>query len=212
MASRARIKSKGQLTWQCNKCAVKLVQLNRKFGQIPAELANLSEARQQAFFASEENICEKLTRELLAIEESGSYFECGGQFLPLGVWRTKGYDAEAIETKSEAKDKDWHPVLGETYRVRLIAKGERAWSGEKSTHVAAAKSSSNKRKALPPNAVEPVENETADPSQSNNSSSDSSSSSSSSSSDKKKRNQRNRRKKRRVPKSRKHPTRKRKNK
>ena len=114
LASRARIKSKGQLTWQCNKCAVKLVQLNRKFGQIPAELANLSEARQQAFFASEENICEKLTRELLAIEESGSYFECGGQFLPLRVWRTMGYDAEAIETKSEAKDKDCHPVLGET--------------------------------------------------------------------------------------------------
>ena len=135
-------------------------------------------------------------------------FECGGQFLPLGVWRTKGYDAEAIETKTEAKDKDWHPVLGETYRVRLISKGERAWSGEKSTHVAAAKSRGNKRKALPPTAVESLENETADPSQSNNSSSDSSSSSSS---DKKKKKSK-KSKKKRVPKSRKRPTRKRKKK
>ena len=196
LASRCRIKSKGQLTWQCDKCAVKLVQLHRSFGStMPPELASLSEARQQEFFAAEENIAEKVSRELMTIEESGSYFECGGQLLPLGVWRTKGYDAEAIETKSEAKDKAWHPVLGDTYRVRLIAKGERKWSGEKTTATAAAKSSSKKRKALPPIAVEKVENETADPSQSDNHSSDSSSSSNSSSSDKKKRKNSNEKKK-----------------
>ncbi len=45
----------------------------------------------------------------------------GGTFLPLGAWQAKGFDVVAIESRSHASDVVMHPVLGKTYRVRLLS-------------------------------------------------------------------------------------------
>ena len=49
-----------------------------------------------------------------------AYME-GGTFMPLGAWAAKGFDRNAIETKSLPADVREHPVLGRTYRVRLVS-------------------------------------------------------------------------------------------
>ncbi len=63
--------------------------------------------------------------ELTTTEVHGEFYETGGEFLPLSVWSTMGYDPAAIAAKSLPKDKKMHPVLGETFRVCVLRKGHR---------------------------------------------------------------------------------------
>ena len=49
-----------------------------------------------------------------------AYME-GGTFMPLGAWVAKGFDGNAIETKTLPSDVKEHPVLGKTLRVRLVS-------------------------------------------------------------------------------------------
>ena len=49
-----------------------------------------------------------------------AYME-GGTFMPLGAWTAKGFDGNAIETKSLPCDVREHPVLGRTFRVKLVS-------------------------------------------------------------------------------------------
>ena len=49
-----------------------------------------------------------------------AYME-GGTFMPLGAWMAKGFDGDAIETKSLPRDVKEHPVLGKTFRVKLVS-------------------------------------------------------------------------------------------
>jgi hypothetical protein len=44
-----------------------------------------------------------------------------GIFLPLADWEAKGYDISAIEARSHASDVMEHPLLGKTFRVRLVS-------------------------------------------------------------------------------------------
>lgn len=46
-------------------------------------------------------------------------FAEGGEYLPLGVWTARGFDAQRIEELSRPEDREQHPVLGMTYRVRI---------------------------------------------------------------------------------------------
>jgi hypothetical protein len=55
-------------------------------------------------------------------EEVDSYF-CGGEFLPLAVWATRGFNTEAIQAKSLKDDIKEDRVLGTVYRVRIIRTG-----------------------------------------------------------------------------------------
>ena len=49
-------------------------------------------------------------------------FAEGGEYLPLSVWATRGFDTEAVRTKSRPSDKMEDEVLGTVYRVRIISK------------------------------------------------------------------------------------------
>ena len=49
-----------------------------------------------------------------------AYME-GGTFMPLGAWIAKGFDGNAIETKTLPGDVKEHPVLGRTFRVKLVS-------------------------------------------------------------------------------------------
>ena len=49
-----------------------------------------------------------------------------GQFLPLGVWKAKGFDGDAIERNALAGDKAWDAKWGWwTYRVVLYSDFQR---------------------------------------------------------------------------------------
>ena len=45
----------------------------------------------------------------------------GGTFLPLSVWKSKGYDVERIMEHSLPEDIREHDVLGPCYRVKLLS-------------------------------------------------------------------------------------------
>ena len=58
-------------------------------------------------------------------ETHGEFYEDAGEFLPLSVWAVKGYDPQVIEQGALDKDKRFHPVLGQTFRVNIIRGGHR---------------------------------------------------------------------------------------
>lgn len=132
---KCRLLSKKAGTWRCDNCHTKITQLYRGFGEWPLkQFAGLPEEEQRTFFKGLStstgvdaiNKCKEL---LSKKEEHERFYECGGEFLPLGVWRTRGYDEDAIEAKSADDDKQAHPVLGLTYRVRLLKTGNRGLEG-----------------------------------------------------------------------------------
>lgn len=48
-------------------------------------------------------------------------FAENGEFLPLGVWQVRGFDTALIQAKSLPQDRQVHPILGDTYRLRLVS-------------------------------------------------------------------------------------------
>jgi hypothetical protein len=137
--SKCRIMSKARQAWKCNGCHSKEHQLRRRFGQWPLEaFSGSSDEKRQAFMARLDGMnasalateCEKF----VSSEEHEEYYQDGGEFLPLSVWASRGFNTEAISTQSGPSDIKEHSVLGCTYRVRIISSGNRGARGIKRTH------------------------------------------------------------------------------
>ena len=54
------------------------------------------------------------------VQDVGGEYHHGGGFLPLGVWKTLGFEAAHIEKKSLPEDVMEHHELGKLYRVPLL--------------------------------------------------------------------------------------------
>ena len=61
---------------------------------------------------------EQLTSHELSEESSAE----GGEYLPLGVWATRGFDVTRIEQHTRDDDKRICPVLGICFRLRILSK------------------------------------------------------------------------------------------
>ena len=68
---------------------------------------------------------------LLRTEEKEDYLDDKGEFLPLSVWVSQGYDGTDIVTNTPATDKKTHPVLGLVYRVAILSTCNRGAKGMK---------------------------------------------------------------------------------
>jgi hypothetical protein len=53
------------------------------------------------------------------------YYDQRGEWQPLSVWHTRGYDVRAIESKSTAANRKDHPVFGKVYRVVMEVDGNK---------------------------------------------------------------------------------------
>jgi hypothetical protein len=60
---------------------------------------------------------------ITAMEETREFYIEGGEYLPLGVWMTRGFDAVHIKERSRDSDVIQDPVLGTVYRVRILQRG-----------------------------------------------------------------------------------------
>ena len=136
VATKCRLLSKRSGSWRCDGCNCKVVQLFRGFGTWPsAEFRGLPEADQQAFFKSlgshsSGSAAVAKAKELLAAHEKHeTFYEYGGQFLPLSVWGTKGFDVSLIEAKTLPEDRNNHAVLGPCFRVKIMSGGSRGSEG-----------------------------------------------------------------------------------
>ena len=63
------------------------------------------------------------------------FYTHGGDFLPLSVWATRGFNTQSIADHTLEGDKRLHPVLGLTYRVKILAIGERGEENVRTRHV-----------------------------------------------------------------------------
>ena len=67
---------------------------------------------------------QKLLDELLVSSDTRSeYFQDGGEFLPLSVWAVRGFDTDRIAAHTRPEDRKEDMVLGLTFRVRILSKG-----------------------------------------------------------------------------------------
>lgn len=89
------------------------------FGVLPTQ------AQQQEFFASVRGMGAQATIEhienVLQRETVSERFAEGGEFLPLSVWETRGFDISKFENCRE-EDKAEHELFGMTYRIRIRSK------------------------------------------------------------------------------------------
>ena len=145
--TKCRILSKMKGTWRCFSCQSKSVTLWRKLGSWPNEtFAALSEDERRAFMAA---IADKSVDDVMAAydelmekyEEHAEVYADMGEFLPLSVWKARGFDIESIEANSKPANVRTCPVLGLTYRVPILSSGHEGRKGKKrsSTATAAAK-------------------------------------------------------------------------
>ena len=134
---RARCRSKQKQTWVCKRCEVKLVLLRRTFGASPVPgFIKVSQEDQQAFYRDcrdASSLKRELSQRFQIYEETErQYYVNAGKFLPLSVWDEKGYNVADIEEKTLKEDIRVDPIMGLTYRVKIMEIGQK---GEK-LHVA----------------------------------------------------------------------------
>jgi len=64
-------------------------------------------------------------------ESHNSYYQDGGEYLPLSVCSSRGFDADAIKLHSQPEDVKEHSVLGTCYRVSILSTGRAGQQGQK---------------------------------------------------------------------------------
>ena len=123
---RAKIASKGQGSWMCSHCNTKGTQLRRIYGAWPpASFKLLPDQVVTDFWKSikgldggpklEEVVVGTLVKRKIESEVA----TVGGEYLPLSVWSTRGYDVADIQEK--CTDTEENAVLGTCYRVQIKA-------------------------------------------------------------------------------------------
>ncbi len=122
---RCKIGGKGQRPMKCNRCNVKTTQLIRLYGSWPPPSFAKQDADWKVKFwqaaqdvaggpaALDAFVVQRLT--IRKLEEEVSTF--GGEYLPLSVHKTRGFDCDMIV--KNCKDTGEHDVLGLCYRVSI---------------------------------------------------------------------------------------------
>ena len=118
--SKMRCVGKQKTVWICKVCHSRSTQLYKAFGSWPPKhFKELSENEQTEFYLSIKKISsakmlKQFTEDKISTGKE-EYFraENRGAYLPLSVWKKKGFNTKRI--KLSCKDVRMHPVLGKTY-------------------------------------------------------------------------------------------------
>ena len=132
--SQARLRSKKRQEWACLQCMSTITKIYQSpTGMIDFSVHNKDKVN--AFFEQCKNKLEGeiqlLSSDMLMDHKTDeSYYNDGGEFLPLSVYATQGYDIKKIEELTLPCDVRDHRVLGKTYRVDILALGARGSKGQ----------------------------------------------------------------------------------
>ena len=174
--------------------------------------------REQFFKYAKENNARAIKEKIIFLmrrhETWEKRYQSGGNYLPLSVWQTQGYDTSRIERLSRPEDIMEDHVLGKVYRVPVLGVWENGTRGRSITDDTEAGPARRRRRtaapALPPPPAEeePAADDPAGDSEpeedpESGESSDSSSSSSESSSKHKKKKKKDKEKKKKAKKDKK---------
>jgi hypothetical protein len=128
--SKVRVFKKSNGTWKCLRCGVTVTTCYKQFGGVPAELGEISKERLQDFYKKAHDIHLRLDLPGLVQQFSickqktdEKFYANQGEFLPLKVWKTRGFSARSIREGCKPEDKRVCPVLGEVYRVAIMSSG-----------------------------------------------------------------------------------------
>ena len=116
-------------TFQCNKCNSKATMLNRMVGSWPPEeFKDIPIDVMQKFWASpivdKQDLKKSVENMLVSRMVESQVAEDVGPFLPLKTWGEAPYHFDTEEIKQKAPMR-LHPILGETYQVKIVSTGER---------------------------------------------------------------------------------------
>ena len=140
-ATKARIVSKDKKTalhkWKCHQCHSKTCELRRQLGSWPPkDWEGLPENLKMEFMKGIKSMTAKDAKAKAeamikehAMEEE--FYEASGQFLPLSVWKTQGFDENRIAANTAKKDILWSKQLGHCYRVPIVKSGQRGSKGRR---------------------------------------------------------------------------------
>jgi hypothetical protein len=129
--------SKVKGTWKCGSCNVKQAQLFRAFGQWPSQgFQQLSDQNKKDFMLSMHGTSGSEAAAMVAeliqtFEIDQEYYADGGEYLPLSVWQTRGFDSARIEANTPERDRRVCAILGPTYRVKILSTGNSGSRGSK---------------------------------------------------------------------------------
>ena len=117
-----------------------MTELRRSFGKWPTEAFKEMDAdSQKDFYAKAHTLknCNELkafaTQQLQRYEKHEQLYKENGEFLPLAVWATQGYDTDMIELNSLECDKHMCRTVGLTYRVPVWSVGKEGRKGAEYT-------------------------------------------------------------------------------
>ena len=122
-------------------------------------MQNIPPAEREKFFKlAKENVAgaikEKITFLMKRHETWEKRYQSGGNYLPLSVWATQGYDTQRIERFSRPEDIMEDHVLGKVYRVPVLGVWENGTKGRSITDDTEAGPAKRRRRteapALPP--------------------------------------------------------------
>ena len=130
-APEKRVFKKGHHQWQCRTCHNVTTLLYKRMDMKNLQSwKDLSEAQVQRFY-QEAGKCLALGQRSCFGKIQGCLIDCvtqsevhrqetnvKGEFLPLSVWASKGYNTEAIEAKAEKRKSD---MFGHVYRVNVLS-------------------------------------------------------------------------------------------
>lgn len=120
-----RIQGKSANSWRCGTCNVKMVQLNKTFGAWPipgwCDLPKEDEAQywKELRTVSACNLKEKTVTSLAHIQVKNESTSFTGEWLPLPVWKKRGFDDLLIARTSTEHDRKAHPRMGLVYKLTL---------------------------------------------------------------------------------------------
>jgi hypothetical protein len=148
----------GQTKFKCNQCNRTLVKLVGGYGKWPTpEFNEFTIDQQQTFFQNAAKIknanelVKSLEAKLTQFTSKEFSWANGGQFLPLAVWQTQGFDVELIKSNTPPEDVTHNPQVGTCYRVKIYSTFEKGNEGQRSEQTLSQRSS-----VTPPPAFLPI--------------------------------------------------------
>ena len=157
---KAPIVGKGAGSWRCAQCNTRGSQLSRMFGGWPTEtFRRLAPSVQESFWqAARDKSTKQELQELWVqtLSEKRIEQEVGqiaGEYLPLSVYKTRGFDADAIV--ANCNDFEDHAILGRCYRVNIRSQCSRAIEEMTRAEVNEARTMPKKSLRAEPNATAP---------------------------------------------------------
>ena len=108
--TRCRLINKGQGTFRCGKCSSATTVLNRSLAAGAAHaLQKIPPSEREKFFKfAKENVAGAIKEKIIFLmrrhETWEKRYQSGGNYLPLSVWATQGYDTQRIQRFSRPED------------------------------------------------------------------------------------------------------------